>query len=93
MNTKLNGKYVLARVDTVSVSGGTLAGGTISSTVSVAFEKVANDAVCIPICVDSGWSICTKCWIDGNTLYAQFGSWAGTHSIGGRFNVLQFVKV
>ena len=93
LNTKLKDKYVLARVDTVAASAGYLAADTISNTVSVTFDKIADDAICIPICVDSGWSVCTKCWIDGNKLYAQFGCWSGSHSAGGRFNILQFVKV
>ena len=93
LNTKLKDKYVLARVDTVSMSAGFLAADTISNAVTVTFEKVADDAICIPICVDTGWSICTKYEINGNKLSAQFGCWSGSHSAGGFFKILQFVKV
>lgn len=92
LNTNLTGKYVLARVDTVSMSAGSLAADTISDTITVTFEKVADDAICIPICVNTGWSICTKYEINGNKLSAQFGCWSGSHSAGGFFKILQFVK-
>lgn len=93
LNTNLTGKYVLARVDTVSMSAGSLAADTISDAITVTFEKVADDAICIPICVNTGWSICTRYEINGNKLSAWFGCWSGSHSAGGFFKILQFVKV
>lgn len=93
LNTKLTDKYVLARVDTVTISAGDVSAGSITSEKTATFSKVSDDAICIPICRSTGWLICTKYEINGNKLYAWFGCWSGSHSGAGTFDILQFVKV
>lgn len=93
LNTKLNGKYVLARVDTVTISAGDVSADSITSEKTATFNKVSDDAICIPICRSTGWLICTKYEINGNKLSAWFGCWSGSHSGAGTFDILQFVKV
>lgn len=93
LNTKLKDKYVLARVDTVTISVGNVPAASITDKKTVTFNKVSDDAICIPICRSTGWLICTKYEINGNKLYAWFGCWSGSHSGAGTFDILQFVKV
>lgn len=93
LNTKLNDKYVLARVDTVTISAGDVSADSITSEKTATFNKVSDDAICIPICRSTGWLICTKYEINGNKLHAWFGCWSGNHSGAGTFDILQFVKV
>lgn len=93
LNTKLNDKYVLAKVDTVTISAGDVSADSITSEKTATFNKVSDDAICIPICRSTGWLICTKYEINGNKLYAWFGCWSGSHSGAGTFDILQFVKV
>ena len=93
LNTKLNDKYVLARVDTVTISAGDVSAGSITSEKTATFNKVSDDAIYIPICRSTGWLICTKYEINGNKLSAWFGCWSGSHSGDGTFDILQFVKV
>ena len=93
LNTKLTGKYVLARVDTVTISVADVPAGSITSEKTTTFNKVSDDAICIPICRSTGWLICTKYEVNGNKLYAWFGCWSGSHSGTGTFDILQFVKV
>ena len=91
--TNLTGKYVLARVDTVTISAGDVSAGSITSEKTATFNKVSDDAICIPICRSTGWLICTKYEINGNKLSAWFGCWSGSHSGTGTFDILQFTKV
>ena len=93
LNTKLKDKYVLARVDTVTIPVGDVSAGSITSEKTATFNKVSDDAICVPICRSTGWLICTKYEINGNKLYAWFGCWSGSHSGDGTFDILQFVKV
>ena len=93
LNTNLKGKYVLARIDTVTISAGDVSAGSITSEKTATFNKVSDDAICIPICRSTGWLICTKYEINGNKLYAWFGCWSGSHSGDGTFDILQFTKV
>lgn len=93
LNTKLKDKYVLARVDTVTIPVGDVSAGSITSEKTATFNKVSDDAICVPICRSTGWLICTKYEINGNKLYAWFGCWSGSHSGSGTFDILQFVKV
>lgn len=90
--TNLTGKYVLARVDTVTISAGDVSAGSITSEKTATFNKVSDDAICIPICRSTGWLICTKYEINGNKLSAWFGCWSGSHSGAGTFDILQFTK-
>lgn len=90
--TNLTGKYVLARVDTVTISAGDVPAGSITSEKTATFNKVSDDAICIPICRSTGWLICTKYEINGNKLSAWFGCWSGSHSGTGTFDILQFTK-
>lgn len=92
LNTKLKDKYVLARVDTVTVEAGSVPQATITDAFSVTFNRISDDAICIPICRSTGWLICTKYEINGNKLSAWFGCWSGSHSGAGTFDILQFVK-
>lgn len=71
--TNLTGKYVLARVDTVTISATDVPAGSITSEKTATFNKVSDDAICIPICRSTGWLICTKYEINGNKLSAWFG--------------------
>lgn len=91
--TNLTGKYVLARVDTVTISATDVPAGSITSEKTATFNKVSDDAICIPICRSTGWLICTKYEINGNKLSAWFGCWSGSHSGTGTFDILQFTKV
>lgn len=91
--TNLTGKYVLARVDTVTISATDVPAGSITSEKTATFNKVSDDAICIPICRSTGWLICTKYEINGNKLSAWFGCWSGSHSGAGTFDILQFTKV
>ena len=93
LNTKLKDKYVLARVDTVTIPAGDVPAASITDKKTVTFNKVSDDAICIPICRSTGWLICTKYEINGNELSAWFGCWSGSHSGAGTFDILQFVKV
>lgn len=90
--TNLTGKYVLARVDTVTISATDVPAGSITSEKTATFNKVSDDAICIPICRSTGWLICTKYEINGNKLSAWFGCWSGSHSGTGTFDILQFTK-
>ena len=92
LNTKLKDKYVLARIDTVTIPAGDVSAGSITSEKTTTFNKVSDDAICIPICQSTGWLICTKYEINGNKLSAWFGCWSGSHSGSGTFDILQFVK-
>lgn len=93
LNTNLTGKYVLARADTVTISVADVPAGSITSEKTATFNKVSDDAICIPICRSTGWLICTKYEVNGNKLYAWFGCWSGSHSGTGTFDILQFTKV
>lgn len=94
LNTKLTDKYVLARIDTVIIPAGDVAGNTITSGKSVTFNRVSNDALCIAVLRGAGWLGCTGTSISGNVLTTYFYSWSGgTHSGAGTFDILQFVKV
>lgn len=94
LNTKLSGKYMLVRVDTVTIPAGDVAGNTITSAKSTTFTKVSDDALCIAVFRGAGWLGCTGHSINGNTLTAYFYSWSGgTHSGTGTFDIFQFVKV
>nr|DAZ85208.1 MAG TPA: hypothetical protein [Caudoviricetes sp.] len=93
LNTNLTGKYVLARVDTVTISVADVPAGSITSEKTATFNKVSDDAICIPICRSTGWLICTKYEVNGNKLYAWFGCWSESHSGAGTFDILQFTKV
>ena len=65
INTKLSGKYVLARDDTVTISAGDVSAGSITSEKTATFNKVSDDAICIPICRSTGWMLERKsfwCW-------------------------------
>lgn len=94
LNTKLNGKYVLARVDTVIVPVGDVTGNYITDAKEITFSKYSDDALCIPIFKGAGWLGCTKYEINGNKLAAWFYSWSGgVHSGAGTFDILQFVKI
>ena len=93
LNTKLKDKYVLARVDTVTISVDNVPAASITDKKTVTFNKVSDDAICIPICRSTGWLICTKYEINENELSAWFGCWSGSHSGEGTFDILQFVKV
>lgn len=93
LNSKLTGKYMLVRVDTVIVPVGDVAAGSITDAKTVTFNRISDDAICIPICRSTGWLICTKYEINGNVLAAWFGCWSGSHSGAGTFDILQFVKV
>lgn len=94
LNTKLTDKYVLARIDTVIIPAGDVAGNTITSGKSVTFNRVSDDALCIAVLRGAGWLGCTGTSISGNVLTTYFYSWSGgTHSGAGTFDILQFVKV
>ena len=93
LNTKLKDKYVLARVDTVTIPSGDVPAASITDKKTVTFNKVSDDAICITICRSTGWLICTKYEINGTELSAWFGCWSGSHSGAGTFDILQFVKV
>ena len=94
LNTKLTDKYVLARIDTVIIPAGDVAGNTITSGKSVTFNRVSDDALCIAVLRGAGWLGCTGTSISGNVLTTHFYSWSGgTHSGAGTFDILQFVKV
>ena len=94
LNTKLTDKYVLARIDTVIIPTGDVAGNTITSGKSVTFNRVSDDALCIAVLRGAGWLGCTGTSISGNVLTTYFYSWSGgTHSGAGTFDILQFVKV
>ena len=94
LNTKLSGKYVLARVDTVTIPAGDVAGNTITSGKSTTFNRVSDDALCIAVFRGAGWLDCDGYKIEGKQLIAYFYSWSGgTHSGTGTFDILQFVKV
>lgn len=94
LNTKLTDKYVLARIDTVIIPVGDVAGNTITSGKSVTFNRVSDDALCIAVLRGAGWLGCTGTSISGNVLTTYFYSWSGgTHSGAGTFDILQFVKV
>ena len=66
LNTKLNGKYVLARVDTVIVPVGDVTGNYITDAKEITFSKYSDDALCIPIFKGAGWLGCTKYEVYGN---------------------------
>ena len=94
LNTKLTDKYVLARIDTVIIPAGDVAGNTITSGKSVTFNRVSDDALCIAVLRGAGWLGCTGTSISGNVLTTYFYSWSGgTHSGAGTFDILKFVKV
>ena len=94
LNTKLTDKYVLARIDTIIIPAGDVAGNTITSGKSVTFNRVSDDALCIAVLRGAGWLGCTGTSISGNVLTTYFYSWSGgTHSGAGTFDILQFVKV
>ena len=94
LNSKLTGKYMLVRVDTVVVPVGDVNGNYITDAKEITFSKYSDDALCIPIFKGAGWLGCTKYEINGNKLAAWFYSWSGgTHSGAGTFDILQFVKV
>ena len=94
LNTKLTDKYVLARIDTVIIPAGDVAGNTITSGKIVTFNRVSDDALCIAVLRGAGWLGCTGTSISGNVLTTYFYSWSGgTHSGAGTFDILQFVKV
>lgn len=93
LNSKLKDKYMLARVDTVMVEAGDVPKGAITSCKTTTFNRISDDAICIPVFRGAGWLVCTKCEISGNKLNAWFGCWSESHSGGGTFDILQFVKV
>ncbi len=93
LNSKLTDKYALARVDTVTVPVGDVPQATITDGKTATFNRISDDAICIPICRSTGWLICTKYEINGNKLSAWFGCWSGSHSGAGTFDILQFVKI
>lgn len=93
LNTKLKDNYMLERVDTVTVEAGNVPQGTITNCKTATFNRISDDAICIPICRSTGWLICTKYEINGNKLSAWFGCWSGSHSGAGTFDILQFTKV
>lgn len=92
LNSKLKDKYMLARGDTVTVTAGDVPKGTITSCKTTTFNRISDDAICIPVFRGAGWLVCTKCEISGNKLNAWFGCWSESHSGGGTFDILQFVK-
>lgn len=94
LNVKLTNKYVLARIDTVTIPTGDVAGNTITTGKTTTFPRISDDAICIPIFRGAGWIDCDGYKIEGNQLIAYFYSWSGgTHSGTGTFDILQFVKV
>ena len=94
INTKLKDRYVLARVDTVTIPAGDVAGNTITNAKSTTFTRVSDDALCIAVFRGAGWLGCTGHNISGNTLTAYFYSWSGgTHSGTGTFDIFQFIKI
>ena len=93
LNSKLKDKYMLARVDTVMVEAGDVPKDAITSCKTTTFNRISDDAICIPVFRGAGWLVCTKCEISGNKLNAWFGCWSESHSGGGTFDILQFVKV
>ena len=93
LNTKLKDNYMLERVDTVTVAAGDVPQGTITNCKTATFNRISDDAICIPVFRGAGWLVCTKYEISGNKLNAWFGCWSGSHSGEGTFDILQFVKV
>lgn len=94
IDTAITDKYALAKISTVTVEAGTVAANGFSGNIATTFTKISDDAKCIPVLINGGWLTCTKCTINGNTLSTEFANWSnGSHSGGGTFYILQFVKM
>lgn len=92
-NANLKGNYVLKAVTDVDYDASTaIAANKISSTISVTFTKVSNDAICVPVFIGGGWLTCAGCGISGNKLSFTYATWStGSHTGTLHFKVLQFV--